>query len=1086
MNNPDQDPKRIFGEALALTDPTQRARYLERACAANPELRREVESLLRAHEQAGNFLPLPGPAPELALETPGTVIGRYKLLEKIGEGGFGVVWMAEQAEPLRRRVALKIIKLGMDTREVVARFEAERQALAMMDHPNIATVFDGGATDTGRPYFVMELVKGVPITDYCDAHRLSTRERLGLFVRVCQAVQHAHQKGVIHRDLKPSNILVTLQEGRPVSKVIDFGVAKATQARLTEQTQFTRFHQWIGTPAYMSPEQAGRAHLDVDTRSDVYSLGVLLYELLTGRMPFDTRKLLEGGHEAVMRSIREQEPPKPSTRISTLAEEELSTVAARRDAEPGKLRRMLRGDLDWIVMKALEKDRTRRYDTANALALDVERHLNHESVNAVAPTLSYQLGKFILRHRQAAVWTAVCAFLLVAGTALSVREAMRADRARAVAEKREAEARENLWASYLATARASRTSGQPGRRFAALEAVAKAAAIRPSLELRNEAASALALVDIRTAREWEGRLPDTSELVLDPRFERYARNDGRGNVTLRRVSDDRELLSLADGLAPDRFSPDGRYLLGVVAQPPRFGVWNLEMGRLTVDSPSSVYCPGPDFHPHAPILAACGAAGTVDFFDVAAGTHWAWPATNIPPGYVRFRPDGKRLAVASWEPPVVRIYEVDSGRLVSSLVHSNAVRRVDWSPDGDWLAAPCADGRVFLWDMREGGILDRILEGHDDVVSGVCFDPQGEFLISQSWDSTTALWSLASRSLVLRMLNSDYPLAFSADGRWLGPDTTGRTMRLLEVVRVTEHRILPANAEAECNGAFSPDGRWVVVGGDGVQCWEVSSGRRRWTESIGHVRYVAFRPGGGTLLTVGETGAREWPWRVDPATGLPKLGSPRRLTAGRSGQADYSRDGSVLVIAQHDGLWVSDAQAPAPKVLPKTMCNYASVSPDGRWAAGVALGGGEGGMKVWDRPGGREVFQLANVRPAIGFTRDGRWLMVGGHDVFRCLEVGTWRSVGEVAMEDPKVYAQALSADSRWIAVEQGRRGHLALYEIPTLRPLLAWDTFGGWALPLCISPDGTLLLTSRTGGNFGIWDLRRLREELTALGLGW
>ena len=399
MTNSAPDPKTVFGEALALTDPAQRAAYLECACAGEPDLRREVESLLQAHEQARDFLRLPAPAPERGLEGQGTVIGRYQLLEKIGEGGFGVVWMAEQAEPMRRRVALKIIKLGMDTREVVARFEAERQALAMMDHPNIATVFDGGATDTGRPYFVMELVKGVPITDYCDLNRLSTGERLELFLRVCQAVQHAHQKGIIHRDLKPSNILVTVQDGRPVPKVIDFGVAKATRARLTEKTQFTHFHQWIGTPAYMSPEQAGLASLDVDTRSDIYSLGVLLYELLTGRTPFDTPKLLAAGYDAVMRTIREEEPPKPSTRLSTLAEAELMTVAAQRGAEPAKLGRLVRGDLDWIVMKALEKDRQRRYETATSLALDVERHLRSEPVSAAAPDFLYRAGKFARRNR---------------------------------------------------------------------------------------------------------------------------------------------------------------------------------------------------------------------------------------------------------------------------------------------------------------------------------------------------------------------------------------------------------------------------------------------------------------------------------------------------------------------------------------------------------------------------------------------------------------------------------------------------------------------------------------------------------------
>ena len=303
----------------------------------------------------------------IAGESPGTVIGRYKLLEKIGEGGFGAVWLAEQQEPVRRKVALKIIKLGMDTKEVVARFEAERQALALMDHPNIARVFDGGATGSGRPFFVMELVRGVRITDYCDAKQLSTEQRLRLFMEVGQAVQHAHQKGVIHRDLKPSNVLVTEQDGRAVPKVIDFGIAKATGLQLTESTFFTRFNQLIGTPAYMSPEQAELGSQDVDTRSDIYSLGVLLYELLTGRTPFSDAELLRAGLVQVLRIIRESDPPKPSTQLSTLTQADLLAVAQRRAAEPARLNRLVRGDLDWIVIKCLEKDRARRYETANGL-----------------------------------------------------------------------------------------------------------------------------------------------------------------------------------------------------------------------------------------------------------------------------------------------------------------------------------------------------------------------------------------------------------------------------------------------------------------------------------------------------------------------------------------------------------------------------------------------------------------------------------------------------------------------------------------------------------------------------------------------
>ena len=333
-------------------------------------------------------------------EKPGDRIGRYKLLQQIGEGGCGVVYMAEQAEPVRRRVALKVIKLGMDTRQVIARFEAERQALAMMDHPNIARVLDAGATDAGRPYFVMELVRGIKITDYCDQQKLSTRQRLDLFVQVCQAVQHAHQKGVIHRDLKPSNILVTEQDGKAVPKIIDFGIAKATTAApLTDKTLFTAFEQFIGTPAYMSPEQAGLGGLDVDTRSDVYSLGVLLYELLTGKQPFDSVALRRSAIDEILRTIREQEPPRPSASLTTLTEQELTIAAQRRQTEPAKFSNLLRGDLDWIVMKCLAKERARRYETANGLASDIRHHLNCEPVLARPPSRLYEFQRTVRRHK---------------------------------------------------------------------------------------------------------------------------------------------------------------------------------------------------------------------------------------------------------------------------------------------------------------------------------------------------------------------------------------------------------------------------------------------------------------------------------------------------------------------------------------------------------------------------------------------------------------------------------------------------------------------------------------------------------------
>jgi serine/threonine protein kinase len=328
------------------------------------------------------------------------MIGRYKLLEKIGEGGFGEVWMAEQREPVKRRVALKLIKLGMDSRQIVARFEAERQALAMMDHPNIAKIFDADVTDTGRPYFVMELVRGIKITEYCDQNQLPTHERLKVFILVCQAIQHAHQKGIIHRDIKPSNILVTLHDGVPVPKVIDFGIAKATQQELTDKTVFTQFQQFIGTPAYISPEQAEMSGLDIDTRADIYSLGVLLYELLVSQTPFDAKEMMQGGLDALRKIIREKEPVRPSTKLNALEGDARTTAGKRRQTDLGRLVHQLQGDLDWIVMKCLEKDRTRRYATANGLAADLQRHLANEPVVARPPSAPYKLQKRLSRWRR--------------------------------------------------------------------------------------------------------------------------------------------------------------------------------------------------------------------------------------------------------------------------------------------------------------------------------------------------------------------------------------------------------------------------------------------------------------------------------------------------------------------------------------------------------------------------------------------------------------------------------------------------------------------------------------------------------------
>jgi WD40 repeat protein/serine/threonine protein kinase len=746
MSTDPQRLKALFLAAADISDPAERGVLLDRECGSDADLRQRVEALLRAHDELGSFLssraepvatsdaaagkwvrPPEEPRPA---EGRGALVGRYKLLQQIGEGGFGIVYMAEQQEPVRRKVALKIIKPGMDTREVVARFESERQALALMDHPNVARVFDAGATESGRPYFVMELVRGVPITEFCDKNHLPTKDRLELFNAVCAAVQHAHHKGVIHRDLKPSNILVTLHDGKPVPKVIDFGVAKATSHQLTQKTLFTAYGQMVGTPAYMSPEQAEMSGLDIDTRSDVYSLGVLLYELLTGTTPLELKRLRQAGYAEMQRLIREEEPPRPSTRLSSLGGE-ATVLAGNRGTDVRHLAQLLRGELDWIVMKALEKDRNRRYETASAFAADVDRFLRGDAILARPPSTLYRLHKFACRYRAAVLSAAALLFLLVlgiVGTSLGLIRAVSAEEA-ARHEASRARAAEELAEGRRVDAEQQRDDANQARKAAEASAGLLKVAVAQEDSGRLGAQSAAVLPSS----------PGTALLLAIKSAERAPRRSAAQNSAL---------------LAALRACREERTLFAVPFQTPegRTGRTSFVSVRVTSDGLRAVVVGLRSNDPAGRYHFAQDKTDSANVYDLQSGKVTA--SMKLPGlwfGTMTLSPDGQLLAAATDRSAVVRYAD---GQTVAYT--ENAVR---------------------LWDVRTGREV-RVLKGHGDRVSSLCFDATGQRLLSAGWDGAARIWEVATGKVLHVLSDGKASLAyaaFSPDGsRVVTVSTTGQ------------------------------------------------------------------------------------------------------------------------------------------------------------------------------------------------------------------------------------------------------------------------------------------------------------------------
>jgi eukaryotic-like serine/threonine-protein kinase len=791
----------------------ERAVFLQAHCGGDSALRQRLEALLAAHDQQGGWFDNIASESSLkhteaisgadlkADEAVGQAIGRYKLLEKVGEGGCGVVYVAEQTEPVRRRVALKVIKLGMDTRAVVARFEAERQALAIMDHPNISKVLDAGTTEVGRPYFVMEFVRGIRITDYCDQAQLSTKERLDLFIKVCHAIQHAHQKGIIHRDIKPSNILVTLHDGVPVPKVIDFGIAKATEGRLTEHTLYTNLHQFIGTPAYMSPEQAEMSGLDSDTRGDIYSLGVLLYELLTGSTPFDARELVASGIEGMRRTIREKEPPRPSTKLTQvlvaasrqragdLPNQEGGAPTLRRYGSLKEQIKLLRGDLDWIVMKCLEKDRTRRYETANGLAADLKRHLHHEPVVARPPSAAYRFQKAFRRNKL--IFAAASAVLIALITGLGA----------AAMGLRQAIKERNI-------ALAAQT-GEEVQRREAQKAQANEAEQRRAAEIQELAARRRAYVaDMNLAQQALALNNVGRALSL---LNQHRPSPGKENLRgwewryLWQFCQSESLFTLGPMQEPIKSlsaSQDGRWVAAVGMFSQSCRIWDLRTkAEVHGIAPNSLvhrlaFCPQRSLLAVACSAKNDGSAGfEIQLWNVAKKQWVQRLALKAAPLQLALSLDGGTIAAASFveekrrifcwrvadgallsefDAPDIRMFDYEDGLVLSAdgklaayallrnrfRVVETATGRELWvatategsvtalafSPDGERLATGAGSGEseIKLWDVKSGNQIGQ-LQGHRAWVPCVAFGADGKTLVSASADQTIRIWDLESQ-----------------------------------------------------------------------------------------------------------------------------------------------------------------------------------------------------------------------------------------------------------------------------------------------------------------------------------------------------
>jgi WD40 repeat protein/serine/threonine protein kinase len=1085
MQDTSDTEKFLFDEAVARTDPAEREAFLLKACP-DIDVRRRVESLLDAHDEAGNFMRATGNAfhpkslYEADAEELGTVIDRYKLLEKLGEGGFGSVWAAEQREPVKRRVALKVIKLGMDTRQVIARFEAERQALALMDHPNIARVLDAGATETGRPYFVMELVRGIPITKYCYEESLATQDRLDLFMKVCHAIQHAHQKGIIHRDIKPSNILVTLHDGVPVPKVIDFGVAKATQQELTEKTIYTQMHQFIGTPAYMSPEQAEMSGLDIDTRSDIYSLGVLLYELLTGATPFDAKELMRSGLDQMRKIIREREPLTPSSRLTKELETAKSNDSTRHPT-PDTRHLTIDKDLDWIVMRCLEKDRTRRYETASALAADLKRHLENEPVTARPPSAAYRLQKAWRRNKLVytsgvAVFLALAVGLTLAAfgwlQALTQRDA--AELAREEIRRRAEETRRRAYAPEINAAFQALAENNLGRAIELLDRQ------RPKLgeeDLRGfEWRYLWQLCQSDAKATFGGHRAQHPAFSPDGPWLAY----GGDQMVIVELPSQAVVKTIPIAATTVAFSPDGKLLAG--GDDSHVKLLSTESWEEVQTLPDARY--PAIFSPDGQWLVT-GAVGGHRVWRHPESTQAVpgrtWKQERFLPGEqdeylshslhrVAFSPDGRLLVTAGhqggrhagqfqvWDFPALTVrtnFESFAFELASAV----------FTPDSKQLLIGDEIGRLLVWDVAEGRVVD-ILHPHTGGISTITFSRDGRTMATSSGDRTLVVWDWLARTPLERLrghLGEVQSVAISPDGRMLASGSAEGTIRLFDPsTRHHERRTLPGCGLII---GFSADSRLLVVRGfKDIRSWRLEDGAETTLPlDIYQARGLSPRAdlhGIDPYAVFGMTNGDLEHWNLATMSRIASC----QVHEGEVITAVFSPDGRFIATSGTNGdvkVWDAKTHSKVRSFKPRgreLIC--LTFSPDGRQLAGAEGTHNDPRVCIWDVNEGSLLHELDgfNGLELLAFSPDGK-LLATAHDDnnARLWEIPSGNLKATLKGHVSYVVAVAFSPDGKTLATG-GYEGKVKLWNVATQQELTTLEPLSGGCLSLRFSPDGRAL----------------------------